>query len=204
MRRWTVLLGGLALLCLFAGAWQVREDQAERARLALAAARAGDIPDALPDAPEPKRDLYRRVRVQGVLAGDAAYVAVDHPTMGPGFRVIQPLEVEGRRLLLDRGFIYAAWRGDPLVATRVEVNGRLDWPSGIGALANRAGAAPVMIVADTPTGDGIIPMPLDPSVGAGRHGRLALAIFALALVLAGMTVLAQWRIKRHDGGHLTQ
>ncbi|MDB6453386.1 SURF1 family cytochrome oxidase biogenesis protein [Falsirhodobacter sp. 20TX0035] len=205
--RWTwapAALGGLALACLFAGGWQIREHQAAEARLAAAAPALKGIPDALPDAPDPARDLFRAVRIEGTLTGNPILQAMDHLQMGPGFRVIQPIEVGGRRLLIDRGFIYDAWKNEPLTATAIEANGNLDWPDGLGTLARDAGAAPVLIVATTPTGDGIVPVPVDPGAARGHHWRYAMIGFALAALLTGMTVLSQWRIKRRDEGNVTQ
>lgn len=205
--RWTwapAALGGLALACLFAGGWQIREHQAAEARIAAAAPAASGLPDALPDAPDPSQDLFRAVRIEGTLSGDPILQPMDHPQMGPGFRVIQPIEVAGRRILIDRGFIYEAWHNDPLTATTIEANGNLDWPDDLAGVARQAGAAPLLVVATTPTGDGIVPVPVDPSATHDHHWRNALIGFALAALLTGMTVLSQWRIKRRDEGNVTQ
>ncbi|WP_435167978.1 SURF1 family cytochrome oxidase biogenesis protein [Falsirhodobacter sp. 1013] len=206
-RRWTwapAALGGLALACLFAGGWQIREHQAAEAHIAAAAPAVAGMPEALPDAPDPAQDLFRAVRIDGTLAGDPILQPIDHPQMGPGFRVIQPIEVAGRRILIDRGFIYEAWRNDPLTATTIEANGNLDWPDDLAVVARQAGAAPVLVVATTPTGDGIVPVPVDPAAARDPHWRNALIGFALAALLTGMTVLSQWRIKRRDEGNVTQ
>lgn len=202
--RWAAILGALALLCLFAGGWQIRGMQADDARRDAAARAATAMPDALPDAPEAVRDLFRAVRIAGTLTGDPVLVPVTHPQMGAGVRVVQGIEVEGRRILIDRGFLYDAWKDTPLTATTIEANGNLAFPEGLADWAAQAGAAPVLVVAATPTGDGVIPMPVEVSDLAGGHGRAAAAWFALAGVLAGMTVAVQWRIKRRGEGHVTQ
>lgn len=202
--RFPVIFGVLALVCLFAGGWQIRQDQAAEARLDRAALAAAGMPDMLPDAPDPESDLFRPVRIEGTLTGDPILLPMDHAQMGPGFRVVQGIEVNGRRILIDRGFIYDAWRDGPFTATRIEANGNLYWPRNLGDLARQAQAAPVLVVAATPTGDGIVPLPVDPEAGRGAHMRFAILWLMLAALFAGVTVLAQWRIKRRDEGNVTQ
>lgn len=204
MKWLPAILGAAALVFLFAGAWQIRERQATDARIASAAQALDAMPGAMPDVPDPVRDLFRPVRVAGAFAGEPVFVGTDHSQMGPGFRVVQPFDVAGRRILMDRGFIYEAWKDAPLTATEVEVNGNLDWPEDLGQLVRDSGTAPVMVVAATPTGDGIMPIPVDPGLMPNRHGAMALVCFGIAAFLTGMTLLAQRRIKRRDEGSVTQ
>lgn len=202
--RLPVIFGLLALVCLFAGGWQVREHQAKAQRIDQARTALAAMPGALPDMPDPKADLFRAVRVAGTLTGDPVLKPVTHPQMGKGFRVLQGLDVDGRRILIDRGFIYDAWRDGPFVATTVEVNGNLDWPADLDDVAAGLSAAPLLVVAATPTGDGIIPMPVDTATLRGRHLRNALVWFALAGLFTIVTLLAQWRNKPRDEGNVTQ
>ncbi|WP_164876047.1 SURF1 family cytochrome oxidase biogenesis protein [Falsirhodobacter deserti] len=202
--RLIAISGALALLCLFAGGWQICAHHEAEARAVAAAEALTGQPDALPADPAPATDLFRPVRIAGTLMGDALLLPVDHPQMGAGLRVIQPIETGGRRILLDRGFLYQAWANDPLVATQVEVNGNLDWPADLDDLARQAQTLPLLVVAATPTGDGVVPVPVDPARMKGRHMRNALAWFAVAAVLAGMTLLQHWRIKRRGEGNVTQ
>lgn len=204
MKWLPAILGAAALVFLFMGAWQIRERQAADVRMTAAARAVAAMPDAMPDLPDPDRDLFRAVRIAGAFAGDPIFVATDHPQMGRGFRVVQPFDLGGRRILMDRGFIYGAWKDAPLTATEVEVNGNLDWPEDLARLSRDGGTAPILVVATTPTGDGIMPMPVDPDGMPDRHGTMALVCFGIAAALTGMTVLAQRRIKRRDEGSLTQ
>jgi surfeit locus 1 family protein len=64
------------------------------------------------------------------------------------------------------------------------------------AMARALGTGPVMVVARSDTGDGIMPVPVDTAGIPNDHLNYALTWFGLAVVWAGMTGLLLWRIRR--------
>ncbi|WP_062762686.1 SURF1 family cytochrome oxidase biogenesis protein [Falsirhodobacter sp. alg1] len=204
MKRLLVVLGVVGLLLgLTLVMLDVRDEERARAQIALAEVALQGLPETIPDTPDPQQDAFRAVRVQGVLLDHVDLLSVTDPVMGAGYRVRQTLDMGDRRIILDRGFIYEAWRDDALTATNVEMNGTLVWPAGLTALSEKLDAGPVMVIAATPTGDGIMPVPVDPAAFVPRHAR-PLWWFVLAGLWAGVTLVVLWRIKRRGEGSLTQ
>lgn len=208
------LIGFAILIGL--GIWQVQRLQWKEGVIAAIDARIADVPETLPDAPT-EADRYMPVRVAGRFTGERLLVLVSHKDMGPGFRVISAYETDGRRIMVDRGFIYEAWKNDPLATTDAEVNGNLHWPEEVDgytpapdgdlwfardvpAMAKALGADPVLVVARTPTGDGVIPMPVDTAAIPNDHLGYAVTWFSLAAVWVGMTLLWLWRIRSRGEG----
>jgi surfeit locus 1 family protein len=208
------LLGCAVLVSL--GVWQLQRLAWKEGVLAEVAIRIAADPVAVPDSPDPARDAYRPVTAAGRLTGEEALVLTSRRNDGPGFRVIAVLDTEdGRRLLLDRGFLKETARATARQTTAVTVTGNLHWPDetdsftpdpdpsaglwfarDVPALAAALNAEPVLIVARTETGDGIAPMPVDTAGIPNNHFGYALQWFGLAIVWAGMTLLYLWRIRR--------
>lgn len=129
------------MFCLLTslGIWQVRRLHWKEALIAAAEARLVSTPGALPPAPSAAQDEFRPVRVRGAYAPEPeAFVATTRAPDGPGFRAIAVFETEsetgeGRRILVDRGYVPSAKR-DPatrpesLLAGEREVAGILRWP----------------------------------------------------------------------------
>lgn len=210
------LIGAAILLGL--GRWQLQRLDWKEGIIAAIDTRIREVPAALPDAPT-DADRYMPVRVAGRFTGDRLLVLVSHKEMGPGFRVISAFNAGGRKIMVDRGFIYEAWRNDPLTATDTEVNGNLHWPEEVDGytpapegdlwfardvpeMAKALGTEPVMIIARTPTGDGVVPMPVDTSAIPNDHLGYALTWFSLAAAWLGMTLLWLWRIRRRGEGKM--
>ncbi|MDN5785596.1 SURF1 family protein [Pseudorhodobacter sp.] len=209
-------LAGVAILVAL-GLWQVQRLVWKQTILAEIDARINDAPVALPDTPDPARDRFLPVTVSGQLTGEELDVLVSRKDIGAGYRIIAVMEAEnGRRLLIDRGFVPEMARGVPREVGALTVTGNLLWPqevdsytpapdakSGIWfardlpAMAVALKAEPVLIVARTDTGDGIEPLPVDSASIPNNHLNYAITWFLLAIVWAGMTGLMLWRIRRN-------
>ena len=214
-----VLFGivGVAILCGL-GLWQLQRLAWKESVLAQIDARIGAAPVALPAAPDPVADRYLAVAVVGQLTGDALDVLVSRKQIGPGYRVIAAMVLQdGRRVLLDRGFLPETARGTPRDVTTLEAVGNLVWPEEVDSFTPAPDAAraiwfardlpamaaalktePVLIVARSDTGDGIEPMPVDSSAIPNDHLNYAITWFLLAIVWAGMTGLLLWRMRRNE------
>jgi len=214
-------LAGVAILCAL-GFWQLARLEVKLARIAMIEARIGAAPVAVPLLPDPEADRYRPVRAEGRFAEAAVHVLSARPGLGPGSRVISVLETpEGRRLLVDRGFLPEAARaGAVLAGGPVVVEGNLDWPRDADAstpspdlrrglwfsravepVAAHLEAEPVMIVARSVDG-GAVPGLVATPVGIdirNDHLEYAITWFLLALVWAAMSLYLIWRIRREPG-----
>lgn len=208
-RAFVLLVGapGLAVL-IGLGVWQVQRLAWKEGVLAGIAARMTDPLPALPAAPEEERDEYRLVTVTGEIGEGGLRVLTSERPDGPGFRIVAPMTLsDGRRVLLDRGFVPEAAKDAPRPGGPATVTGNILWPDDrngwtpdpdragnlwfardTAQMAQALGTEPVMIVARTPTGDGIRPVPVTVDI-PNDHLQYALTWFGLAAVWAGMTLV---------------
>ncbi len=209
-----LLFGVLGVAILVAlGVWQLERLEWKTAMLAEIDARLAAAAVPVPAAPDPEADRYLRVRAEGALQAGEVHVYTAGPRGAVGYRVIAPLALpDGRRILLDRGFVPigdkdAARPPGPIAAT-----GNLVWPREGAARPDRASnvwiardvpllaealdAEPVMVVAaesDPPGGP--IPLPVTVAI-PNDHLSYAITWFGLATVWTLMTLLWLSRIKR--------
>jgi len=211
-------LGGVAIL-LALGFWQLGRLEWKLGVIAQIEARLRETPSRLPATVDPGQDRYRAVFVDGDYTGESVAVLSTWPGAGVGVEVIAVLALaDGRRVLVDRGFVPDARRaGLDLAATGVRVQGNLLWPEdqsgatpppdlarglwfsrAVGPIAAHLGTEPVLIVArtDAPL-PGLMPRPIDTADVKNDHLGYAVTWFLLALVWAGMTGFLLWRIRRN-------
>jgi surfeit locus 1 family protein len=212
-----VLLFGLAGVAVLValGVWQLQRLAWKTAVVAAIDARLAAPPVPVPPHPSPEADQYRRVRAAGVVEAGELHVYVPAPGGGAGYRVIAPLRLpDGRRILLDRGFVPVGDKDAPRRLGPVTVEGSLHWPQesdrftsapdlakniwfarDVRPMADALGTEPVLLVtaaSDDPAGP--LPMPVTPNI---RNAHLGYAItwFGLAAVWAVMSGYL-WRIRR--------
>jgi len=200
------------------GTWQVQRHFWKQDLLAAMEARLLGTPAALPDAPDPARDTFAPVQVTGAYTGDEVLVMAARRGSGAGYRVIAAFEAEdGRRLLVDRGYIPAGARTDPRPAQPATVTGNLHWPSetdrftpapdpaqglwfarDVHAIAAHLDTAPVLVVLrdSDEVRPGALPQPLDTGGVPDNHRNYAITWFLLCAGWAGMTALFVSRIRR--------
>jgi surfeit locus 1 family protein len=208
------LIGAAILVGL--GQWQMQRKSWKQGVLAEISARLNDAPVPLPAMPDPVADLYLPVQVSGQFTGDDLDVLASRKEIGAGFRVIAAFEtVEGRRILVDRGFVTDAARGLPRMARAGTITGTLHWPRetdrftpppdtrtgmwfarDVPAMAEALQTEPLLVVARSDTGDGIEPIPVGTEGIPNNHLLYAITWFSLAIVWLGMTALLLWRIRR--------
>lgn len=223
MRRYLSALilgvGGIAIL-MSLGLWQVKRLAWKEDVIAGIEARIVAEPETLSSIaePDPVADLYHPVTVAGRTTGEELLVLSGQKELGPGFRVIAAFEAEdGRRILLDRGFIPESGRAMPRPGVALDVTGNLLWPDDadsftpppdektglwfardVTAMSESVKTLPVLVVVRTEEGDaqGIVPMPVDTSAIPNNHLGYAITWFSLAAVWAGMTAFLLWRIRQ--------
>jgi surfeit locus 1 family protein len=208
-------LAGVAVLVAL-GVWQVQRLAWKTAIIERVEARLAAEPVALPAAPDPEADRYRRVRAGGTLGAGELHVYTSVPPHGVGYRVIAPLALaDGRRVLVDRGFVPLDEKDAPRHQGAITVEGALDWPRetdrftsppdrarniwfarDVPLMAAALGTEPVMLVvaaSDDPAAP--LPRPVTPDI-PNNHLGYAVTWFGLAVVWAVMTGYLLWRIAR--------
>lgn len=211
-----LLLGivGTAIL-LSLGVWQLQRLAWKEAILAKIDATIAASPVAVPSEPDPVRDAYLPVVAEGRFTGEHIDVLVSRKQQGAGVRAIEVFETDGRRLLVDRGFIPDDQRGAPRDEGAASVVGNLHWPEEVDdftpppdektglwfardvvAMSEKLKTEPVLIIAREATGQGIEPIPVDNSGIPNDHLGYAIQWFGLAIVWMGMTGYLLWRIRR--------
>ncbi len=208
---------GVAILVSL-GIWQLERLKWKEAKLAAINAMLVDAPVALPSGVTMEADRYRGVTVSGTYTGEAVFKLDSLADQGPGKRVIAVLvTTDGRRVLVDRGIWLDGSAATPAAAHAATVQGNLDWPQesdsytpppdgktglwfarDVPAMAKALGTEPTLIVARMPTGDGIVPMPVDTSSIPNDHWQYAMTWFSLACVWLMMTVFLLWRIRQQS------
>ncbi|WP_293577226.1 SURF1 family protein [Phaeobacter sp.] len=224
MRRLNFLsgVGGLGLAALVGlGVWQVQRLEWKEALLATIETRLAAAPAALPAAPEQDRDRYRAVTVSGTLEPRELHVFWVTKEAETGYRVIAPLVTpEGRRLLLDRGFVPAADKDAERAAGAVTVRGNLLWPDEVdwstppadldgnifyardlALMAQTLETEPLLLVVrDTSAQTDIRPQPVTTVGIKNNHLQYAITWFSLAVIWAAMTVYFLWRARPKSEG----
>ena len=206
---------GVAVL-VWLGVWQVHRLAWKTAILAEIDARLAAAPVAVPADPDPVRDRYLRVAAKGVIEPGELDVYTSVPERGVGYRVIVPLAMDdGRRILLDRGFVPIGEKDAPRHLGPIAVAGTLAWPDetdrftsppdrakniwfarDVPLMAQALGTAPVMLVTAT-SDDPAAPLALPQTVNIPNdHLQYAITWFGLAVVWAVMTGYLLYRIKR--------
>ena len=211
-------LFGVAVL-LGLGTWQVQRMYQKHAQIEAMVKGISLAPAPVPAAADPVRDKYLPVVAAGRFTGEVLYVLSGMAEIGAGVEVISVLQTaDGRRLLVDRGFLDEDHKTRSLTVRDAKVTGNLLWPQetdsftprpdaatglwfarDVPAMAAKLGTEPTLIVARGPTGDGILAMPLDVSTIPNNHWGYAITWFALAAGWALMTGALVWRIRRREG-----
>lgn len=209
---------GVAILVNL-GLWQLRRLAWKEAMIAEISAKIDAPTQDLPAAGTDTKPLkYAPVAMAGATTGEELLVLSGQKDVGAGYEVISVFETgEGRRVLLDRGFVSEEHKADPRPATAMIVAGNLHWPEesdsytpapdaktglwfarDVAAMAAKLGAEPVFVVARQIAGEaqGVAPRPLGLEGIRNDHLNYAITWFLLALVWLGMTAFLIWRIRR--------
>ena len=222
MRRYLfpLILGVLGCAILISlGVWQLH-------RLAWKESMLADIQRSIEGAPVPlpapvdPSMKYLPVTVSGTTTGQEIDVLSGTRESGGGYQIVSALVADdGRRILLDRGFVDQDHKRDPRPPVRLDVVGNLHWPQEKGsatpapnldqniwfardvpAMAKALGTEPVLVVAAEVRGDaqGVEPIPVAIEGIPNNHLSYAVQWFMIAAVWAGMTVALIWRIRQRQ------
>jgi surfeit locus 1 family protein len=204
-------IGGAAILVSL-GVWQVQRLAWKEGVIADINARISAAPVSLPAQPDPARDAYLPVTVRGTFGAESLRVLVSQKQRGAGYRIIAPLVMEDRRILVDRGFIPSDL-SEPASGAAIQVEqdvvGNLQWPQEIdgftpapdlenniwfardvSAMAEALGTDPILVVQrETSQASGpVTPLPVDTGAIPNDHLQYAITWFSLAAVWGAMTI----------------
>ncbi len=216
-RRIPLLIFGLVgtAILMSLGFWQLQRMTWEAGILTEIDARLAEPPVVLPTSPDPVTDKYLQVEVTGNIGAGELHV-LTFGDGGPGFRVIAAMDLEdGRRILVDRGYLPETEKDVTRAAGEVTAVGSLVWPQetdkyvpdpnrekniwfarDVGLMAEALETDPVMLAISRSTNnDGITPQRVSVNI-SNRHLEYVMTWFSLAAIWIGMTGYALSRIKR--------
>lgn len=218
----TALLFGLigAGILSALGFWQLDRMQWKAGMLVQIEARIGSVPVAIPTQPNQARDQFLPVEVAGKILPEEIHILASVQKIGPGYRIISAFEMQdGRRVMLDRGFVAIPAKDAPRPQTEAKIIGNLHWPDEINsstpkpdakraiwfardipAMAQALNTEPVLVVQRLSTETALVTSPFAVTSGGipNRHLEYVVTWFGLALVWLGMTAYLIWRIRRNE------
>lgn len=211
------LLGTAILVSL--GLWQLDRAGQKAALISEMEMRIFEPPTDLPAMPQAEAHRYLPVQTEGHFLPGHVFVLSAQKAQGPGFHLVQAFEtLEGRRILVERGFLPEAARAglDLGESQDARLIGNLHWPRDINRhtpsydatrnlafgrdvdeMAALLGTEPLLLVlrASDPATGGITPVPVYQVSIPDPHLGYAVQWFLMAMAWAGMTVFFLWRIR---------
>ncbi|WP_299934808.1 SURF1 family protein [uncultured Pelagimonas sp.] len=201
------LIGAAILVAL--GTWQIQRLSWKSDILAEIDQKIAGDPQPLPRVISPSEQRYMPVTMAGTIENGALFVLVSVKRRGPGWRVISPFTTDdGRRVLLDRGFVPTDAKDAPLAAGPATVLGNMHWPDDrnsstpdndipnntwfardIQQMAETLDTEPLLVITRelSPADKGMTPLPVDSSGVANDHLQYAVTWFSLAGIWILMT-----------------
>ncbi len=208
---------GTAIL-LTLGAWQFQRmnwkkgvlEQIDRVILA--------DPVALPENINKAQHQFLPVKLSGTITEDEIDVLGSVKKIGPGYRIISAFVTDdGRRIMLDRGYVVTRAKEALRPAHRATIIGNLHWPDEKGssipdpdiekniwfardipAMAAVLNTEPVLVVQRQSSEENLVttPFPVDSSTIPNRHLEYVVTWWGLALAWLGMSAYLIVRIRR--------
>lgn len=204
------------------GVWQMQRLSWKQGILTDIENRIAAAPISLPLQVNPTADKFLPVKVGGELTDQEIHVLVSRKQIGAGYRIISALNTaDGRRILVDRGFIKVDQKGADRPLGPVEIEGNLHWPEETGssipepdlgaeiwfardvpAMAAFLGTEPLMVIARRTsfTDDPVTPLPVDKAGIPNDHLQYAITWFSLAAIWLVMTLTFLWRARSGQKG----
>jgi len=210
------IVGTAVLVSL--GIWQLQRLNWKEGVIAQIDARIGDAPVALPATATEAADEYLPVQISGRFTDREIDVLTSLKGIGPGYRVITAFQTDdGRRILVDRGFILQTDKAAARPPVEAVITGNLLWPDEtdgftpdpdlaaniwfarhLPAMAANLKTEEILVVArqTTETDSPVTPLPVDSAGIANNHLEYVITWFGLAIVWVLMTGYFLWRQRR--------
>jgi len=218
-RIWFIVFIGFAgtTCLLYLGKWQVdrlywKLDVLEKIDRKIAAA-----PVLLPSKPSESVHKYLSVEVSGQFTRESIRVLASKKRYGAGYRIIHVFQTNGRRLLVDLGFLGLEADYDIDLDSDISVVGNLHWPDEVDnftpepdlknniwfardvkRVASALQTEPILIILKDSTlkDKNINPMPIDTSHIPNDHLQYAITWFSLAIIWILMSCLFVWTTRQ--------
>ena len=220
MRRfWFIIFIGFAgtACLLYLGKWQIdrlywKLDVLKKIDQKIAAA-----PVILPAEPSESVHKYLSVEISGQLLQESIRVLASKKRYGAGYRIIHVFRTNGRRLLVDLGFVGLETDYDIDLISDISLVGNLHWPDEVDnftpepdlenniwfardveRVASALQTEPILIILKDSTlkDKNIKPMPIDTTHIPNDHLQYAITWFSLAIIWALMSCLFIWTTRQ--------
>ena len=220
MRRfWFIIFIGFAgtACLLYLGKWQIdrlywKVDVLKKIDQKIAAA-----PVLLPAEPSESVHKYLSVEISGQLLQESIRVLASKKRYGAGYRIIHVFRTNGRRLLVDLGFVGLETDYDIDLSSDISLVGNLHWPDeldnftpepdlennirfarDVERVASALQTEPILIILKDSTlkDKNIKPMPIDTTHIPNDHLQYAITWFSLAIIWALMSCLFIWTTRQ--------
>ena len=200
------------------GNWQVRRLAEKEAYLAAIDDRISDAPVALPADPDPVADRFLPVEVSGTLTSDEVHLLVSVKKVGAGYRIVSAFDTdEGRRIMVDRGFVPIPDKDAVRYVGPVTITGNLHWPDEVDSytpendvdgniwfardvptMAAALGSEPVLVILRemSENDTSVTPLPVDSSGIPNDHLEYIVTWYGLAIVWVAMTLYYLRRMRK--------
>lgn len=220
MRRfWFIIFIGFAgtACLLYLGKWQIdrlywKLDVLKKIDQKIAAA-----PVLLPAEPSESVHKYLSVEISGQFLQESIRVLASKKRYGAGYRIIHVFRTNGRRLLVDLGFVGLETDYDIDLSSDISLVGNLHWPDEVDnftpepdlenniwfardveRVASALQTEPILIILKDSTlkDKNIKPMPIDTTHIPNDHLQYAITWFSLAIIWALMSCLFIWTTRQ--------
>ena len=220
MRRfWFIVFIGFAgtACLLYLGKWQIdrlywKLDVLKKIDQKIAAA-----PVLLPAEPSESVHKYLSVEISGQLLQESIRVLASKKRYGAGYRIIHVFRTNGRRLLVDLGFVGLETDYDIDLSSDISLVGNLHWPDEVDnftpepdlenniwfardveRVASALQTEPILIILKDSTlkDKNIKPMPIDTTHIPNDHLQYAITWFSLAIIWVLMSCLFIWTTRQ--------
>lgn len=218
-RIWFIVFIGFAgtACLLYLGKWQIdrlywKLDVLKKIDQKIAAA-----PVPLPAEPSESVHKYLSVEISGQFLQESIRVLASKKRYGAGYRIIHVFRTNGRRLLVDLGFVGLETDYDVDLINDISLVGNLHWPDevdnftpepdlenniwfarNVERVAYALQTEPILIILKDSTlkDQNIKPMPIDTTHIPNDHLQYAITWFSLAIIWALMSCLFIWTTRQ--------
>lgn len=210
---------GTAILCAL-GTWQLKRLTWKTEVLAAIDAKILSEAVDIPLSPTEEKDQFLPVTVSGMIGPEELTFLASVQKIGPGYRIVSAFALEdGRRVMLDRGFVAISAKDASRPAVHAKITGNLHWPDEISdstpppdlkaniwfgrdipEMAKVLKTEPVLLVQRSSSEENLVttPFPVDSAGIPNKHLEYVVTWFGLAIVWFGMTAFLLWRIRQRS------
>ena len=213
-----VFIGFAGTACLlYLGKWQIDRLYWKLDVLKKIDQKIAAVPVLLPAEPSESVHKYLSVEISGQFLQESIRVLASKKRYGAGYRIIHVFRTNGRRLLVDLGFVGLETDYDIDLSSDISLVGNLHWPDEVDnftpepdlenniwfardveRVASALQTEPILIILKDSTlkDKNIKPMPIDTTHIPNDHLQYAITWFSLAIIWALMSCLFIWTTRQ--------